>query len=55
MILMELRFSVSYNKKENEKDGVVDELNSKVKNLKNEVSELEVKLRLVTFFYFHIK
>jgi len=40
------RFSVSYNKKDHENDGVVEELNTKVKNLKNEVSELEVKLKL---------
>jgi len=40
------RFSVSYNKKDEAKEGVIDDLNKTVKTLRNEVSELEVKLRL---------
>jgi len=40
------RFSVSYNKKDEAKEGVIDDLNKTVKTLRNEVSELEVKLKL---------
>jgi len=38
---------VSYNKKDEGKEGVIDDLNKTVKGLRNEVSELEVKLKLV--------
>jgi len=40
---------VSYNKKDEAKEGVIDDLNKTVKGLRNEVSELEVKLKLVTW------
>lgn len=40
---------MSYNKKDEAKEGVIDDLNKTVKGLRNEVSELEVKLKLVTW------
>lgn len=37
---------MSYNKKDEEKQEVVQELNKTVKGLRNEISELEVKVKL---------